>query len=108
MSKLDDLIDDTGDEIKKNIKSELLDMINEAKSDASDVVKETADKIEQLLIDKKEDRINKDQFKMHLETYRGTLQQFVNSQEISARARLERTTVGLIDFIKEKALDAIL
>lgn len=108
MSKLDDLIDVTGDEAKAALKKELLALIGDAKADASDQIKDTARKIEQLLIDRKQDKINKDQLKMHLETHRNTLKQCINSHEINARARLERYTTGLIDFIKDKAIEAIL
>ena len=108
MSKLEELIDVAGDEAKQVVKKEMLNLISEAKSETADAVKEAGDKIEKLLIDRVEGKIDNDRLKMHLNAVKSTLEQFLNTQEIKTRSRIEKFTVDLIEFIKEKAIDAIL
>ncbi|MEH6473587.1 MAG: hypothetical protein V7752_20375 [Halopseudomonas sp.] len=108
MSTLSDLIDTTGDDAKELIKSNLLDLIKGAKSETKSVVKETGDKIEKWLELKIKGEIDSDELEALLNARRRTVRQFLNSQEISARARLEKVTIGLIDLVLNKALDVIL
>ncbi|WP_415888444.1 hypothetical protein ACMXYV_10495 [Neptuniibacter sp. SY11_33] len=108
MAQLRDLIDATGDEAKEFIKSSLLDLIKEAKSETESVVKETGEKIEKWLVFKLEGEIDSDELEALLNTRRRVIRQFLNSQEIATRARLEKITTGLIDLVLNKALDAII
>lgn len=108
MSTLSDLINTTGDEAKDLIKSNLLELIQGAKSESETVAKETGEKIEKWLVLKVQGEIDSDELEALLNARRRTVRQFLNSQEIAARARLEKVTVGLIDLILNKALDAIL
>lgn len=108
MPELRDLIDTTGDEAKEFIKDSLLDLIQGAKSEAEIVVKETGEKIEKWLVLKLEGEIDSDELEALLNTRRRVVRQFLNTQEIAARARLEKITTGLIDLVLNKALDAII
>lgn len=108
MSTLSDLIEITGDEAKELIKTNLLELIQGAKSEAETIAKETGDKIEKWLVLKVKGEIDSDELEALLNARRRTVRQFLNSQEITARARLEKVTIGLIDLVLNKALDAIL
>lgn len=108
MSVLDELIDIAGDDAKKLIKTNLLELIEEAKSETETLAKETGEKIEEWLILKVSGEIDSDELEALLNARRRTVEQFLNSQEISARARLEKVTIGLIDLILDNALDSIL
>jgi len=108
MSTLSDLIETTGDEAKELVKTNLLELIQGAKSEAEAVVKETGEKIEKWLVLKVSGEIDSDELEALLNARRRTVRQFLNSQEIAARARLEKVTIGLIDLVLNKALDAIL
>lgn len=108
MSTLDDLIQIGGDEAKELIKANLLELIQGAKSEAEAEAKETGEKIEKWLILKVNGEIDSDELEALLNSRRRTIRQFLNSQEIAARARLEKVTLGLIDLILNKALDTIL
>jgi len=108
MSNLSDLIETTGDEAKEIIKNSLLELIEEAKSEAETVVKETGEKIEKWLVLERKGEIDSDELKALLNTRRRVVLQFLNTQEVTAKARLEKVTLGLIDFIVNKALDSIL
>ncbi|MCG8311974.1 MAG: hypothetical protein MI976_02055 [Pseudomonadales bacterium] len=108
MSNLSDLIETAGDEAKELIKTSLLELIQSAKSEAEAVAKETGDKIEKWLKMKLKGEIDSDELEALLNARRRTVRQFLNTQEINARARLEKVTIGLIDLIVNKAIDAIL
>ncbi len=108
MSTLDELINTTGDEAKDLIKTNLLELIQGAKSEAETVAKETGEKIEKWLVLKVKGEIDSDELEALLNSRRRTVRQFLNSQEISVRARLEKVTISLIDLILNKALDAII
>jgi len=108
MSTLSDLIETTGDEAKELIKTNLLELIKGAKSEAESVAKETGEKIEKWLVLKIKDEIDSDELTTLLNARRRTVRQFLNSQEIAVKARLEKVTIGLIDLVLNKALDAIL
>ena len=108
MSTLSELIDTAGDEGKELIKTNLLELIQGAKSEAKTVVKETGDKIEKWLELKIKGELDSDELEALLNARRRTVRQFLNSQEIATRARLEKITIGLIDLILNKALDTIL
>ncbi len=108
MSALGQLIDTGGDEAKGLIKSNLLDLIQGAKSESESIVKETGEKIEKWLQLKIEGEIDADELEALLNTRRRVLRQFLNTQEIGARARLEKVTLGLIDLVLNKALDAVI
>jgi len=108
MATLSDLIETTGDEAKEIIKTNLLELIQGAKSESEAVAKETGEKIEKWLLLKAEGEIDSDELEALLNARRRTIRQFLNTQEIAARARLEKVTIGLIDLILNKALDTIL
>lgn len=108
MSTLSALIETTGDEAKELIKTSLLELIQGAKSEAETIAKETGDKIEKWLELKVKGEIDSDELEALLNARRRTVRQFLNSQEIAAKARLEKVTIGLIDLVLNKALDIIL
>ena len=88
--------------------SNLLELIQGAKSEAKTVVKETGDKNKKWLELKIKGELDSDELEALLNARRRTVRQFLNSQEIATRARLEKITIGLIDLILNKALDTIL
>ena len=108
MPTLNELIDTSGDEAKALIKSNLLELIQGAKSESETVIKETGEKIEKWLKLKIDGEIDADELEALLNTRRRVVRQFLNSQEISARARLEKLSLGLIDLVLNKALDTLL
>lgn len=108
MSNLDELIKTSGDEAKELIKTNLLDLIQGAKSESETVAKETGEKIEKWLVLKVNGEIDSDELEALLNSRRRAVEQFLVTQEITARARLEKVTIGLIDLISNKAIDVIL
>lgn len=107
MTTLSELIDATGSEVKQQLKTELLDLIQGAKSESVDVIKETGEKIEKWVKMKIDGDIDADELQELLSSRKATVQQFLNTQEITAKARMEKISVGLIDLIVDKAMGVI-
>ncbi len=107
MSKLENLIDTAGDEAKTLIKDQLLELLRGAKEDADSMANETGKKLESWLKMKLDGDIDGDELEALLNARKRAMRQYLNSQEIAARARLEKVTVELIDLVLNKALDAI-
>ena len=72
------------------------------------MVKETGEKIERWLVFKVKEEIDSDELEALLNVRRRTVRQFLNSQEIAARAGREKMAIALIDLVFIKALDVIL
>lgn len=108
MSTLGNLIITSGDAAKELLKSNLLELIHEATEESESIVKETGVNIEKWLELKIKGEIEYDELVELLKARRSTVSQFLNSQEMSTRARLEKITIGLIDLVLNKALDSIL
>ncbi|WP_317930504.1 hypothetical protein [Halioxenophilus sp. WMMB6] len=108
MTSLDQLLNTSGDAAKELIKSQLLELIDSAKSESATVVKESAEKIEQWLKLRLAGELDKDELQALLDSRKRVVEQFLNSQEIAARTRLEKISVGLINLILDQALDSLL
>ena len=93
MTVLSEIIDATGSDVKQQLKTELLDLIQGAKSESADVIKETGEKIEKWVKMKVEGDIDADELKELLNSRKATVQQFLNTQEIAAKARMEKISV---------------
>lgn len=108
MSILRDLINTSGDEAKEYIKINLLELIQNAKSESEAFVKETAEVIEQWLKLKANNEIDAEELEALLNARRRTVKQFLNSEEIRSKARFEKMTMGLIDHVLNNALGKII
>ena len=108
MSTLAGLINTSGDDAKEFIKMGLLDLINEAKSESEIVVKETGQKIEKWLTLKANNEIDADELEALLNARQRIVSQFLNTEEIRTKARLEKITTGLIEHVLSKALGRII
>ena len=108
MSTLTDLINTSGDEAKEFIKMNLIDLIQNAKSESETLVKETGEKIEQWLTLKVNNEIDSEELEALLNSRRRTIKQFLNTEEIRTKARIEKITIGLIDHVLNNAIGRII
>jgi len=108
MAGLNDLIQSSGDDAKQLIKSNLLELIQSAKAETAVVVNETGEKVEKWCLLKLTGEIDAFELEALLNARKRVILQFLNTQEIAARTRLEKITIGLIDLVLDKAIDAIL
>ena len=107
MPNIEDILKETGEEaldlVIANFKESLLESKNELKT----VIKETGEKIEKWLVMRAEGELDNDELESLLNTRKRVVQQFLLSQEIASRARLEKISIGLIDIIINKFIGVI-
>lgn len=104
MSELNDILKSTGNDAKELVKQQLIDLIDTAKNDAEAVAKETAIKVEKWVKMCAIGEIDDHELEALLNARRRTVRQFLNTQEITTKARLENLIMGLIDIVLNKAM----
>jgi len=104
MPGLDEVLKETGDEMSDKIKSEFKTLLNSAKSDANELSKETARKVEKWLKLRVNDDLDDDELKELLEARKSVVKHHLLKEETEKRAAMERTSNGLIDLLKDKLI----
>jgi len=107
MSTLSDLIDTAGDELKEQAKTQLLELIQGAKEDVNDLIKESGKEVEKWLVQVKQEKMDSDELDALLRAQRRKLEQYINTGKIKASARAEELTIGLVDYIVDKVIGTI-
>ena len=108
MSSIDDILKSIGDEALDSVKSELKDLLSQAKDEQEEFVKKTAEKIEKWLKMRVEGELDNDELESLLNARKRAVRQNLNTLEIQSRARLEKIVFGIIDIVANKLLDKIL
>ncbi len=107
MSRIDELLKETGDKALDLIKASFKKKLLQAKQEPTDIIKETADKLEKWLIMRKKKEIDDDELVSLIKTRKRVLKQYLLTKEVSSRAKLEKLSIGLIDVITNKFIGAI-
>lgn len=107
MSSINEILKETGDEVLDFIKFSFKELLLEAKDESKVVIKDTGEKLEKWLIMRAKGELDDDELESLLNTRRRVVRQFVNTQEISSRARLEKISMGLIDIVVNKFIGVI-
>lgn len=87
----------TQQQIQDFIVGELKDLLNSAKKESDTAIKKNAEKLEKWLKYLALGEIDKKEFNSLVEGQKLIMQQFLNTQEIKSRAKLEKVTVGVLD-----------
>ena len=104
---IEQLLKETSDEALNIIKSSFKKRLQQAKKDSSVVIKETADKLEKWLKMRSKDEIDDDELKSLINSQKRVVKQYLLSEEIESRAKLEKISIGLIEVISDKFIGAI-
>ena len=105
---INELLSSTQSEIEQTVKTEFLNLLKEAKVEQEEFVKETAEKTEKWLLMYAQGEFDKDELEALLNARKRVVQQNLNTIQISARARLEKMTMGLIDIVLNKLIGQIM
>ena len=108
MPNLEDFLKETGEAGKDLIIAEVKELILSTRTETTQVIKETGELVEQCLYKLLNDEIDEEDFKDIMATRKRTVQQFLNSQQIEKRARLEKLSIALIDLVTDKLLDVVI
>jgi transcription initiation factor IIE alpha subunit len=107
MPSIDDILKETGEEAVDLAKTNFKELLFQAKDESKTVIKETGEKIEKWLIMRAKGELDDDELESLLNTRKKVVRQFLLTQEIASRARLERISMGLIDIVVNKFIGEV-
>ena len=107
MPSIDDILKETGEEALDLVKTNFKELLFQAKDESKTVIKETGEKIEKWLIMRAKGELDDDELKSLLNTRKKVVSQFLLTQEIASRARLEKISMGLIDIVVNKFIGKV-
>lgn len=107
MPSIDDILKETGEEAVDLVKTNFKELLFQAKDESKTVIKETGEKIEKWLIMRAKGELDDDELESLLNTRKRVVRQFLLTQEIASRARLERISMGLIDIVVNKFIGKV-
>ena len=107
MPSIDDILKETGEEAVDLVKTNFKELLFQAKDESKTVIKETGEKIEKWLIMRAKGELDDDELESLLNTRKRVVRQFLLTQEISSRARLEKISMGLIDIVVNKFIGKV-
>jgi uncharacterized membrane protein YheB (UPF0754 family) len=107
-SELDSALDQVGDESTAATMKEFQDLLAQAKSDTTELVRQNAKELEERLILLKKRKIDKEDFDFFLENQKRDLRVFIDSQPAQAQERAERLTLHILETAATKVVPVLL
>ena len=107
-SELGSALDQVGDESTAAAMKEFQDLLAQAKSDTTELVRQNAKELEERLILLKKRKIDKEDFDFFIENQKRDLRVFIDSQPAQAQERAERLTLHILETAATKVVPALL
>ena len=107
-SELGSALDQVGDESTAAAMKEFQDLLAQAKSDTSELVRQNAKELEERLILLKKRKIDKEDFDFFIENQKRDLRVFIDSQPAQAQERAERLTLHILETAATKVVPVLL
>ncbi|MDM8568699.1 hypothetical protein QUF50_04135 [Thiotrichales bacterium HSG1] len=104
---LDEVLRETGNDMLDFTKSTFKKLLLQAQNDSKDVIKETGEKVERWMVMRANGELDDDELEALLNTRKRTVRQFLLTQEINSRARLEKISIEMIDMAVNKLVGII-
>ena len=108
MTTIDDIFKDIADESAQAVKEEFTQLFTQAKAESEELVKENAEKVKEWLAALVLKQLDKDGIGQLFAAQQRKIVQFLNTQQIEERARLEKITLKIIDIALNKIVPLIL
>jgi hypothetical protein len=106
-SDLDSALDQISDESLDAAKTELQDLLAQAKGDTSELVRQNANELEERLVLLKKRKIDKEDFDFFVENQKRDLRVFIDSQPAQAQERAEELTLRVLEIAARVAIALI-
>ena len=107
-SELGSALDQVGDESTAAAMKEFQDLLAQAKSDTTELVRQNAKELEERLILLKKRKIDKEDFDFFIENQKRDLRVFIDSQPAQAQERAEKLTLHLLGMAATKVAPLLL
>ena len=107
-SELGSALDQVGDESTAAAMKEFQDLLAQAKSDTTELVRQNAKELEDRLILLKKRKIDKEDFDFFLENQKRDLRVFIDSQPAQAQERTEKLTLHVLEIAATKVVPVLI
>jgi len=107
-SELGSALDQVGDESTAAAMKEFQDLLAQAKSNTTELVRQNAKELEERLILLKKRKIDKEDFDFFVENQKRDLRVFIDSQPAQAQERAERLTLHILETAATKVVPVLL
>ena len=107
-SELDTALDQAGDESAAAAMNEFRDLLAQAKSDTTELVRQNAKELEDRLILLKKKKIDKEDFDFFVENQKRDLRVFIDSQPAQTQESAEKLTLHVLDIAATKVVPVLL
>jgi hypothetical protein len=107
-SELDLALDQVGDESVAAATKEFQDLLAQAKSDTTELIRQNSEELERRLVLLKKGKIDKEDFDFFVENQKRDLRVFIDSQPAQAQERAEKLTLHLLGIAATKVAPLLL
>jgi uncharacterized membrane protein YheB (UPF0754 family) len=107
-SELESALDQVGDESTAAAMKEFQDLLAQAKSDTTELIRQNAKDLEERLVLLKKKKIDKEDFDFFVENQKRDLRVFIDSQPAQAQERAEKLTLHILETAATKVVPVLL
>jgi|ERR1051326_906923 hypothetical protein len=108
MGQFDDVLNEIKDDSVTAAKTQLQDLLKQAKADSSAFARENAEALERWIVDLRNGDLDQDEFNELIEAQRAAAEQFVNTQAIQGQARARELTLTVLDIAVKKVVPIVI
>ena len=102
MGAFDNVLNGIKDSSVQAAKTQLQDLLQQAKGDSSAFARENAASLERWIVELSNGSLDQDEFNELIAAQRAAAEQFVNTQAIAGQARARQLTLNVIDIAATK------
>ena len=108
MAEFDDVLNEIKDSSVQAAKTQLQELLQQAKGDSSAFARENAASLERWIVELSNGSLDQDEFNQLIDAQRAAAEQFVNTQEIASQARARELTLKVIDIAVTKVVPVLI
>ena len=108
MAEFDDVLNEIKDSSVQAAKTQLQDLLQQAKGDSSAFARENAASLERWIVQLSNGDLDQDEFNELIAAQRAAAEQFVNTQEIAGQVRARDLTLNVIDIAVTKVVPVLI
>jgi hypothetical protein len=108
MGAFDDVLDGIKDSSVQAAKTQLQDLLQQAKGDSSAFARENAASLERWIVELSNGDLDEDEFNELIAAQRAAAEQFVNTQAIAGQVRARDLTLNVIDIAVTKVVPVLI
>lgn len=108
MGAFDDVLNEIKDSSVQAAKTQLQELLQQAKGDSSAFARENAASLERWIVELSNGSLDQDEFNELIAAQRAAAEQFVNTQAIAGQARARQLTLNVIDIAVTKVVPVLI